>query len=30
MGQIVVIIIVFGLALLILRLFGAWILRIEN
>ncbi len=30
MGQIVIIVIVFGLALLILRLFGAWMLRIDE
>ncbi len=30
MGQIIIIVIVFGLALLILRLFGAWMLRIDE
>jgi hypothetical protein len=30
MGQIVIILIVFGLALLVLRLFGAWMLRIDE
>lgn len=30
MGQLVIIIIVIGLSLLILRLFGAWMLRIDE